>query len=62
MELPDENPFEVKNVSNTKEKIKKLVNDINAVNIGSGAYYNGAKNNICFISIINFYSNIKTKV
>ena len=44
MELPDENPFEVKNVSNTKEKIKKLVNDINAVNIGSGAYYNGAKN------------------
>lgn len=44
MELPDENPFEVKNVSNTKEKIKKLVNDINAVNIGSGAYYNGSKN------------------
>ena len=44
MKLPDENPFEVKNVSNTKEKIKKLVNDINAVNIGSGAYYNGAKN------------------
>ena len=44
MELPDENPFEVKNVSNTKEKIKKLVNDINAVNVGSGAYYNGAKN------------------
>ena len=44
MELPDENPFEVKNVSNTKEKIKKLVNDINAVNIGTGAYYNGAKN------------------
>ena len=44
MELPDENPFDVKNVSNTKEKIKKLVNDINAVNIGSGAYYNGAKN------------------
>jgi len=42
MELPDENPFEVKNVSNTKEKIKKLVNDINAVNIGSGAYYNGS--------------------
>ena len=44
MELPDENPFEVKNVSNTKEKIKKLVNDINAVNVGSGAYYNGSKN------------------
>jgi|GEM_PF-1083794 len=44
MELPDENPFEVKNVSNTKEKIKKLVNDINVVNIGSGAYYNGSKN------------------
>lgn len=44
MELPDENPFEVKIVSNTKEKIKKLVNDINAVNIGSGAYYNGSKN------------------
>ena len=44
MELPNENPFEVKNVSNTKEKIKKLVNDINAVNVGSGAYYNGAKN------------------
>ena len=44
MELPDENPFEVKNVSNTKEKIKKLVNDINAVNIGSGAYSNGSKN------------------
>ena len=44
MKLPDENPFEVKNVSNTKEKIKKLVNDINAVNVGSGAYYNGAKN------------------
>ena len=44
MKLPDENPFEVKNVSNTKEKIKKLVNDINAVNVASGAYYNGAKN------------------
>ena len=44
MELPDKNPFEVKNVSNTKEKIKKLVNDINAVNVGSGAYYNGSKN------------------